>query len=339
MPANIEVVGDMAAFASRRVPAWHQLGTVVNQQSLDYTEILELAHLNKWNVRLVDVASATPSLTFDKNRYYVVRDNPFVKDQSDVLGEVSERYNVFSNEDTFSFCDALVNASDVRGEKMSWETAGSIDGGRKVFGSLALEREITIDAHGANDLVKMFLLVVTSHDGSAKLTVLATPVRVVCQNTLSFALAGAQQQFKIKHTMSMDGKINDARDTLNLTDKYITLFEQTATKLHGTKVTNQKFFEIVKAVHGDKPEDNIKGKQTRWQKKIDESIELWNSKTQEKIFGTAWGAVNALTEQQQWKRTMRKDNADNFFEAGSGFDSVTNAMRDAILKKVQLVTA
>jgi phage/plasmid-like protein (TIGR03299 family) len=321
------------------VPAWHQLGTVINQDSLTYTEILEHAHLNNWNVRLVDVASATPSLTFDKERFYVVRDNPFVKDQTDVLGEVSKRYNVFSNEDTFAFSDSLVNASDVRGDTMSWETAGSIDGGRQVFGSLALEREITIDAAGASDVVKMYLLVVTSHDGSSKLTVLVTPVRVVCQNTLSFALQGAEQKFKIKHTKTMDDKVDDARNTLNLTDKYITVFENTATELYSRPVNDKKFFEIVKAVHGNMPEDNVKGKQTRWQKKVDEAMELWTDKTQENIFGTAWGAVNALTEQQQWRRNLRSNNTDNFFEAGSGFDDVTNADRDDILKKVQLVTA
>jgi phage/plasmid-like protein (TIGR03299 family) len=339
MPANIETVEEMAAFASRRVPAWHGLGTVANVDSLTCMEILELAHMSNWNVRLQSVPKSTPDLTFDKESFYVVRDNPFIEGQKDVLGTVSERYNVFSNENTFGFGDALVNAGTARKEKMSWETAGSIDGGRKIFGSLALEREISIDMNGANDTVKMFLLVVTSHDGSSKLTVLVTPVRVVCQNTLNFALKGADQQFKIKHTASMEDKVQEARDTLNLTEKYIEVFEKTATDLFQTKVTNQQFFEIVKGIHGDTPEDNVKGRTTRWQKKIDEAMELWKDSTQANIAGTAWGAVNALTEQEQWKRGIRKGNTENYLSAGSGLDDVANGARNSILKKVQLIMA
>lgn len=340
MPANIDVVGDMATFASRREPAWHGLGTVINAESLTYLEILEEAHMLGWNVRLLDKATVTPTLTFDKKSFYVVRDNPFVKGQIDVLGEVSDRYNVFSNENTFGFGDALVNAADVRGENMSWETAGAMNGGRVIFGSLALEREVTIDEKGAADVVKTYLLVTSSHDGTSKLTVLVTPVRVVCQNTLNLAMRGAQQMFKIKHTQSMDMKVKEARDSLELTEKYIEVFEENATELFQTNVTDQKFWEIVQAVHGEEPEDNTKGRRTRWQTKVDQAMELWTAKTQENIKGTAWGALNALTEQQQWFRGIRKDNTENFFSAGAGFDEATNKERNNIFTVVKgLVTA
>lgn len=340
MPANIDVVGEMATFASRREPAWHGLGTVVNAESMTYLEILEAAHMLGWNVRLLSKREAAPTLTFDKDDYFVVRDNPFVKGQIDVLGEVTQRYTVFSNENTFGFGDALVNAGDVRGEKMSWETAGAMNGGRVIFGSLALEREITIDEKGASDAVKVYLLVTSSHDGTSKLTVLVTPVRVVCQNTLNLAMRGAQQMFKIKHTQSMDHKVKEARDTLNLTDKYIEVFEENATELYQTKVTDKKFWEIVQAVHGEEPEDNTKGRRTRWQTKVDQAMGLWSAKTQENISGTAWGALNALTEQDQWFRGIRKDNTENFFSAGAGFDDAANKDRNHIFTVVKgLVTA
>lgn len=335
MPANIEVVGDMATFASRREPAWHGLGTVINAESLTYLEILKEAHMLGWNVRLLSKRKASPELTFDKEEFYVVRDNPFTKNQVDVLGEVTQRYNVFSNENTFAFGDALVNAGDVRGEAMSWETAGAMNGGRVIFGSLAIEREIHIDESGVDDIVKMYLLVTSSHDGTSKLTVLVTPIRVVCQNTLNLAIQGAVQQYKIKHTQSMDGKVTEARDTLNITDKYIEVFEEKATNLFQTEVTNQEFFEIVKKVHGEQPEDNTKGRQTRWQTKVDKAMELWVADTQNGITKTAWGALNALTEQHQWFRGVRKDNTENFFAAGAGFDEVANKERDNIFRTVE----
>jgi phage/plasmid-like protein (TIGR03299 family) len=335
MVANIEVVGEMATFASRREPAWHGLGTVINAESLTYLEILEEAHMLGWNVRLLSKQESAPTLTFDKDEYFVVRNNPFIKDQVDVLGEVSQRYNVFSNENTFAFGDALVNAGDVRGETMSWETAGAINGGRTIFGSLALEREIRIDSNGVDDVVKMFLLVASSHDGTSKLTVLVTPVRVVCQNTLNLAIRGAVQQFKIKHTQSMDGKVTEARDTLNLTDKYINVFEEKAANFFEKNVSNQEFWKIVEAIHGEKPEDNVKGRETRWQTKVDKAMELWTADTQQGITGNAWGALNTLTEQHQWFRGVRKDNSENFFSAGAGFDNVANVERNRIFSTVE----
>ncbi len=85
-------------------------------------------------------------------------------------------------------------------------TAGSIKGGRVVFGSLALQRETVLDPSGVADKVKTYLLINTSHDGSIAIQASITPVRVVCANTLNLALGGKKkkngikQSFKIRHT-------------------------------------------------------------------------------------------------------------------------------------------
>lgn len=337
---NLEIgINGVVNFASRREPAWHGLGQVVNAETMDWREILTAANLDNWNVRTLDLSELLgEKYNFGRqNPLLVVRDNPFGTDEIDILGQVTERYNVFSNEETFEFADNLVNGTDVElisELKPSWETAGSIDEGRRIFGSLALEREIVIDENGAADTVKVYLLVTNSHDGSTKLTILVTPVRVVCQNTLNFALKGAHQSFKVKHTNSMKGRIEEARNALGLTDKYIKAFEKVAVNLHSQKVTDQKFFEIVKGVFGDEPEENIKGSQTKWQKNIDNAMGLWRGETQANIAGTGWAAVNALTELKQWGRGIRKGDTDSFFEAGAGFDLAANKERNNILSLV-----
>jgi len=99
-----------------------------------------------------------------------------------VLGVVGERYHVLQNEDLFSFGDNILDGGG------RWETAGSLKGGRVVFGSLALERETVLDPNGVADVVKTYLLINTSHDGSIAIQASITPVRVVCANTLNVAL-------------------------------------------------------------------------------------------------------------------------------------------------------
>ena len=77
------------AFASLRQPAWHGLGTVFESE-LTTSEMLKIAHLDNWNVRLESVSDLVPNYNFVSESFMVVRTNPF--DQSiDVLSTVGER--------------------------------------------------------------------------------------------------------------------------------------------------------------------------------------------------------------------------------------------------------
>ena len=118
---------------------------------------------------------------------------------------VGDRYRVFQNEDLFAFGDQLLDGG------AAWESAGSIKQGRQVFGALRIDRDVVLDPQGISDTTETFLLVTTSHDGSAAIQALITPVRVVCQNTLNMALSGAQQTFKVRHTADTAGRVQAAR--------------------------------------------------------------------------------------------------------------------------------
>ena len=158
------------SFASFRQHAWHGLGTVFEEE-VSTEKMLELANLQDWNVRLEEVA-IPDGFEPDRKYNYVTRTNPFDRSQNDILGVVGERYRILQNEELFDFGDALLDGGG------RWETAGSIKGGRQVFGSLALERETVLDPSGVSDKVNSYLLVNTSHDGSIAIQASVTPVRV-----------------------------------------------------------------------------------------------------------------------------------------------------------------
>jgi phage/plasmid-like protein (TIGR03299 family) len=317
------------SFASFREPAWHGLGTVFNEE-VSTSEMLSLANLQNWNVRLEDVV-IPENLSSDKSYQYVVRTNPFDNSQTDVLGVVGERYVPLQNEDLFTFGDAILDGGG------RWETAGSLKGGRVVFGSLALERETVLDPNGVADVVKTYLLVNTSHDGSVAIQASVTPVRVVCANTLAVALGkgrrGVKQSFKIRHTQSADGKVQQAREALGVANAYMDEFSKMAQLMIQKEITAQQFNDIVLAAY-PKPDETKKGALKKWENKIDTINDIYTGEFNGMIAGSAWGAWNALTERIDWYRGGKRGLTESILMGSSGFDPAITAEKNRLLQVV-----
>jgi phage/plasmid-like protein (TIGR03299 family) len=332
MAHELETQNGVASFASFREPAWHGLGTVFTEEKTT-NEMLVAANLHNWNVRLEDLEIPS-TLTSDKNYRYVVRTNPTDKTQTDVLGIVGERYHVLQNEDLFSFGDNILDGGG------RWETAGSLKGGRVVFGSLALERETILDPNGVADKVKTYLLINTSHDGSIAIQASITPVRVVCANTLNVALNrtskkdGVKQSFKIRHTQTANGKVQIARQTLGLANAYMDEFDKMAHAMIQKEISAKDFNDIILAAY-PKPDKDTKGAVKKWENKVDVINDIYTGEYNGMISGSAWGAFNALTERLDWYRSARGGNNESMFAAASGFDPVINAEKNRLLKVVQ----
>ena len=332
MAHELETQNGVASFASFREPAWHGLGTVFTDEKTT-SEMLAAANLNNWNVRLVDIEIPN-TLTSDKNYSYVVRTNPTENSQTDILGVVGERYHVLQNEDLFSFGDNILDGGG------RWETAGSIRGGRVVFGSLALERETILDPSGVADKVKTYLLINTSHDGSIAIQASITPVRVVCANTLNLALGSKRnkikQSFKIRHTQTANGKVAIAREALGLANKYMDAFDVMAKAMIEKEITAGQFNDIILAAY-PKPEKDSKGAVKKWENKIDVINDIYTGQFNGMIAGNAWGAFNALTERLDWHRNARGGSNESILASASGFDPAINAEKNRLLKVVQNV--
>ena len=329
MAHELETQNGVASFASFREPAWHGLGTVFSEEKTT-SEMLAAANLNNWNVRLVDVEIPN-TLTSDKAYQYVVRTNPTDNTQTDVLGVVGERYHVLQNEDLFSFGDNILDGGG------RWETAGSIRGGRVVFGSLALERETVLDPNGVADKVKTYLLINTSHDGSIAIQASITPVRVVCANTLNLALGSKRgrnaikQSFKIRHTQTANGKVQIAREALGLANAYMDAFDVMAKAMIEKEITAQQFNDIVLAAYPKPDKDAAKVALTKWTNKVDVINDIYTGQFNGMIANTAWGAFNALTERLDWHRSARGGNTEAMLAAASGFDPVITAEKNRLL--------
>jgi len=158
-------------------------------------------------------------------------------------------------------------------------------------------------------------------------------------NTLNVALKGTKQSFKLRHTQSVDGKIQMAREALGLSFEYMDLFEQEAKALFEKSVTDLEFNKIITTLYPKPKDDDSKKAKTLWENKIDILNDLYfKSPTVANIKGNAWGVFNTLTEQLDYYRnTNTKDEkrAENKLASASGFDVATNITKNNLLKAVK----
>ena len=220
MAANVETI-----FCVREKP-WHGLGTIVADAPAS-ADALRLAGLD-WKV------VQEPIYTNYNEPVSGYRANVRDSDRK-VLGVVSDRYKVVQNNDAFSFTDELL------GKGVRYETAGSLQEGKKVWLLARLPREYII----AGERISPYLVFSNTHDGSGSVKVAITPVRVVCNNTLNLALSTARRSFSMIHTGNIRDKIQEAKDTLFMAEEYMDCLGIEFERLRRQKVTDSQVKEYI----------------------------------------------------------------------------------------------
>lgn len=220
MAANVETM-----FYTREKP-WHGLGIQV-EQAPSSADALRLAGLD-WKV------AQTPIYTEDTIRIPGYLANVRNTDGK-VLGVVSERYKVIQNEEAFAFTDALL------GQGVRYETAGSLQEGKKVWLLARLPREYII----SGERISPYLVFSNTHDGSGAVRVAVTPIRVVCNNTLNLALNSAKRNWSMIHTGDIDEKIQEARDTLFRAEDYMDKLGKEIERLRKDPIADEQVKEYI----------------------------------------------------------------------------------------------
>jgi phage/plasmid-like protein (TIGR03299 family) len=161
---------------------------------------------------------------------------------------------------------------------------------------------------GGVDKIDTYLLAWNTHDGSSSFTVAVTPIRVVCQNTLTMAIKKAENSFSLRHTPRVSGKVQAARDTLNLTYRYVEEFEKEAEMLIAQSMTDKEFKLIVeKMIPIDEESERARNLADTAR---DTMLALWKAPTQLNVAGTKWAAYNAIVEYSDWAKPIRSENPD-----------------------------
>lgn len=126
------------------------------------------------------------------------------EDTDKVLGIVGKDYGIVQNTKAFEFVNFLDEASN---GNFTIETAGILGYGERMYVSCKLGKDCYLDDNG-KDKVEMYVVFTNTHDGSGAVQVFFTPTRVICRNTLNFAIKHAQNKLTFKHTSRVNERLN-----------------------------------------------------------------------------------------------------------------------------------
>lgn len=268
---------------------WHKKGQGV-QTAKTSDEAMQLAHMD-WEVRGEPMYVKLEELGNDiwtsvPNRMAIVR-----CDNNEILGTVGDRYQIFQNREQFEFFDQFV------GDKYAmYHTAGVLGKGERTWILAKLPDSILV---APDDVVDKYILLMSSHDGSYKLTMIATPVRVVCQNTLNMALnADHKREFRIRHSGDLMGKVADARDAFGLTLDYYKVIGDNFKQMTKMKVMPQYAESIVSSVFPLLPDadDSTATRVNRVRSKVLDLFDNGKGNNNPSVRHTRWTLYNAFTE-------------------------------------------
>lgn len=212
-------------FSVREVP-WHGMGTIV-EDAPNSEEAIITAGLD-WEVESRKMYLADGSEVPDAFANVRNTDNS-------VLGIVGNRYTIVQNNEAFSFTDNLI------GEGCVYETAGSLRDGKQIWLLARLPKAILI----AGDKVMPYLCFTNTHDGTGAVKVFMTPIRVVCNNTLNQALSTAKRTWSARHTGSIESKLREATETLELANSYMAELKKTSETLALQKIDQKKLLKMI----------------------------------------------------------------------------------------------
>ena len=267
MSHNIEIRDGKASFVENglKARAWHRLGTVYDGP-LTVQEALHGCHAD-YKVALQPLVVLNPDIQKEVIQGRVMPlqiSNAVIPgkmatirlDTYEYLGIVSDNYGVVQNEDAFKFIDTLVTGKLAdSGHTPIIECAGVLGRGERVFITAKFPEDIILGNKG-NDRVEMYVVFTTSHDGSGAVNCLVTPIRVVCNNTLNFAMRINSGKLSLRHSRNVMDRL-DLREsentefvykTLGMYDVYKNSLEEEFKHLQNIRFAEQELMKILAEV-------------------------------------------------------------------------------------------
>jgi phage/plasmid-like protein (TIGR03299 family) len=187
-----------------------------------------------WSVEKVDAFVEVGGQRIPTGQQALVRSS-----DNRVLTNVGEGWNPVQNSEAFEFFSEYVLAGD-----MEMHTAGSLKDGQMVW-ALAKIKE-SFDVFG-EDTVESYLLFSNPHQYGKSIDVRFTPIRVVCNNTLTLSLnAQAQRTVKVGHRTEFNA--DNVKETLGIASEKFTKYKEMAQYLGSKKFSVESLVQYYNEV-------------------------------------------------------------------------------------------
>jgi len=292
---------DSAFFTGKR-ESWHgYTATEITDNVKSAREAIEIAGLD-WNVL------RTPVHTY-VNGEPVAIDGKMAnvrEDTGKVLSVMGDNYEVVQNRDAFAFVDDVLGGPDIR-----FNAAGSLHDGARIWLSAVIDREIYIGGD-LDEKIDPYIMFANSHDGSLSVSCWITPIRIACQNALTYSMNTASRSWKARHTRNVMANAVNARQMLGIASRYFDDLETLGNALVETRAGNTALNRMVEALlpmPGGKRVDEVEeGRAKTLTLNRREAIwECLNAEDLGNIKETAWGFVQAVADWDDHHRYSKNE--------------------------------
>ena len=262
---------------------WHGLGKRV-PADLSPEQMLKSANLD-W------VVEKRPMFFEDGKSKVLTSSRALVRStDSKLLTIVSDQWKPVQNIEAFQFFDDFVRAGD-----MSMHTAGSLKGGKIVWAMAEIKDSFTLFG---GDKVEGYLLFSNPHEFGRSIDIRFTPVRVVCNNTLTFALEGtAKHSVKINHRSTF--KPEEVKEVLGIASSQLKNYKAQAEFLGSKKFKKETIVEYFNRVFPSLSKDESKKIDLKKQpisRQAEEAMAVLHTQPGARFAeGSWWQAFNTVT--------------------------------------------
>jgi len=233
MAHMLEMIEGKAQMAYTGDVPWHGLGVKVSND-LTPTQMLKAAGLD-WTVDPVELFAEVGSKRLPTGHRALVRSS----DQR-VIEVITDDWNPVQNEQAFEFFNDFVAHGD-----MSMETAGSLKDGKIVW-ALAKVKE-SFDLFGGKDRVDAYLHFTNPHQYGQSIDIRFTPIRVVCNNTLTLSLnSKSKNMVKVSHRREFDA--DQVKEALGIAKQKLAKYKEMAEFLSQKQYSNENVVDYFKRI-------------------------------------------------------------------------------------------
>ena len=220
---------------------WHGLGVKVIDD-LTPEQMMQKAGVD-WTVEKQDMVTSGGSTV--KSKQALVRSS-----DGEVLDVVGKGWNPVQNADAFNFFEEYVRAGE-----MQMHTAGSLNGGKMVW---ALAKTNDSFELFDGDVTENYFLFSNPHEFGKAIDIRMTPIRVVCNNTLTLSLSqDSNAMLKVNHRKAFD--VAEVKEQMGIAKEKMEQYKSMAEFLGSKKYTSENIVQYFNTVFGSPAKEKVDG--------------------------------------------------------------------------------
>ncbi|MFT7489811.1 MAG: phage/plasmid-like protein (TIGR03299 family) [Candidatus Promineifilaceae bacterium] len=333
MPAELLInEGEASMMYVGDVP-WHGLGTKLDKPATA-AQAIQAAKLD-WEVekRPLSYSNRDGHVIEMPDRYAVVPGQGWMHQSQPTFGIVSKSFVPLQNREAFSFFDPIVG----KGAAV-YHTAGALGDGERIWILAKLPSQIRVVG---DDITDKYLLLSNSHDGHGAVQIKFTPIRVVCNNTLTLALSQGPT-IRVTHSRDMHERLKQADRMLGIINERYDALAETFQNMVKVQMIDGLIGHYLAKVFPDPadPADERAAKRVHYERACAEHLYEHGAGVDiPGVRGSLWAAYNGVTEYVD-HRAMKTSNdgrlnsiwfGNGYLTKARAFDAATTMLAGASL--------